>query len=134
MIDDASESNNEDISNTVDNNQSQIPLEVERIDNNDGNTITSELASHASSRPTRTGEELVISDWVRKGLFKYSKFVTTKEDMDYGQPLSLFALEENNITVDQQKWWYNHKRCIVQTLKDKRGCVIESIRLVFKSK
>ena len=52
VIDDASESNNEDISNTFDNNQSQIPLEVERVDNNDGNTITSELASHASSRPT----------------------------------------------------------------------------------
>lgn len=133
-IDNTRDTNNTDLTNKDDNNVTQIPVEVERIENNDEKTITSELGSHASSRSTKSGEEVMISDWVRKGLFKYSKFVTSKEDLEYGQALSLFALEENNIVNDQQKWWYSHKKCIVQTLKEKRGCVIDSIRLVFKSK
>src|SRR5687768_8251881 len=110
------------------------PVEVWRNDDTDGITVTSDLASHASSRGKKSGESLLISDWVRRGLFRYCKFVTCSDELEYGEPLSLFALEENNILENKQKWWNMNKKLIVQTLKEKRGCVSESIKLVFKSK
>src|SRR5687768_4186586 len=111
-----------------------ISEEVQKVDDNDGSTITSDLASSTSSCHQKSGDGLVVSDWVQKVLFKYCKFVTSADDMDYGQPLSLFAIEENNIEMEQQKWWNKHKRTITQTLKEKRGCVVESIKSIFKSK
>lgn len=113
---------------------SPIPVEVQRMNNNDGGTITSDLASYASSHQQKSGDCLVVSDWVQKGLFKYCKFVTRSDDMEYGQPLSLFAIEENSIMTDKQKWWNEHKRTITQILKEKQGCVVESIQSMFKSK
>ena len=100
----------------------------------DGNASTSDLASQTSSRVQKTGESMIIADWVRKVLFKFCKFVTCPEDMEYGQPLSLFVFEENNIMNLKQNWWFNHKKGIVKTLNEKRNCVIDSIKNIFKSK
>ena len=107
---------------------------VPRNSDIDGNTSTSDLASQSSSRVQKTGESIIIADWVQKGLFKFCKFVTSQEDMEYGQPLSLFAFEENNIVNQKQKWWYDHKKGIVKTLKEKRNCVVDSLKNIFKSK
>ena len=96
-------------------------------------TVTSDLASVASSRQQKLNESIVILDWVWKGLFKYCKFVTSSESMEYSEWLSLFALEENNIT-NEKKQWNVHKKGIVHTLNEKRGCVVESINIIFKSK
>ena len=109
------------------NDVAPVPVIVQRIDDNDGNTTTSDLASMTSSRQQKTGKCLIIADWVQKGLFKYCKFITSSDNMEYGQPLSEFTLEENNIVIERQKWWNGHKRTIVQTLKEKRGCVVETV-------
>ena len=107
---------------------------VPRTDEIDANTTTSELGSELSSKQCISGESRLICDWVRKGLFKYCKFITSHDSMDYGQELCLFALEENNITSDQRQWWSLHKKTIINLLNEKRGCVVESIKNIFKSK
>ena len=89
-------------------------IEVPMTQEADANTTTSDLASQASSRQLKTGESLMISDWVQKGLFKYCKFITSTASMAYGEPLSLFALEENNVLTDKQKWWNTHKKEIIK--------------------
>src|SRR5687767_9689859 len=98
-----------------------ISIEIPILDEVATNTLISELALVTSSCKQKSGEDMMISDWVRSGLFKYYKFITSSDSMEYGQLLSLFCLEENNITNDKQQWWLKHKRDIVQTLNETRG-------------
>src|SRR5687768_8920418 len=79
----------------------------------DANTMTSELGPQTSSRQHKMGESMIISDWVQKTFFKYCKCVTCLEELEYGQPFSEFALEENNVPEEKQKWWNKHKKEIV---------------------
>ena len=62
----------------------------------DTTTMTSDLGSQTSIWQCKTGESMIITEWVQKTLFKYCKFITGQEELEYGQPLSEFALEENN--------------------------------------
>ena len=87
-----------------------------------------------SSKQQKSGETRLICDWVRKDLFKYCKFVTSHNSMDYGEPLCQFCLDEHNIVTDQRQWWNLHKKNIVKTLNEKQGCVVKSIKIIFKSK
>ena len=97
------------LTQNVDKPASIVVLRSEELD---GNTSTSDLASVASSRVQKSGEFILIADWVRKCLFKYCKFVTNRDSVEYGQPLSLFCLEENNIMTDKQIWWKANKRVL----------------------
>jgi len=115
-------------------NDTPETIVVCQVSDVDGNTTTSDLASTTSSRQQKTGESMLLADWVRKGLFKYCKFVTSNDELDYGEPLSLFVLDENNINNEKQKWWNSKKKFVVQTLNEKRGCVAEAIKIIFKSK
>ena len=54
--------------------------------------------------------------------------------MDYGEELSLFCFEENNVMSNKRNWWNKHKKDIAHTLNEKRGCVVESIKIIYKSK
>ena len=112
----------------------QLPDIILTKEKDDNNTTTSELESITSSKKKKTGESLLLCDWVRKSLFKYCKFVTSNNSMDYRQPLCLFTLEENNVSEGKQKWWNTHKRDIVKMLNEKRGCMVESLKAIFKSK
>ena len=110
-----------------------LPLVIHTKDKGDNVTITSKLESISSSRKKKTGESVLLCDWVRKSLFKYCKFITSADVLEYGQPVCLFTLEENNVVVDKEKWWNLHKKCIVKTLNEKQGCVVESLKASFKS-
>ena len=63
----------------------------------DSNTTTSEFESIASSKKKKTEKCLLIFDWVKKSLFKYCKFVTSDDSLEYSQPICLFTLKENNV-------------------------------------
>lgn len=120
------------VENEVD---TQIPsIIVQTLDEIETGTTTSDMVSISSSRQPNYLKNVILSNWVRKGLFRYCKFVTTQESLEYDQPLCLFTLEENNITCDKKKWWFDHKKEIVRTLNEKRGCVVESLKTIFKSK
>lgn len=116
------------------NSTDQLPDIILTKEKDDNNTTTSELESITSSKKKKTGECLLLCDWVRKNLFRYCKFVTSDDSMEYGQPLCLYTLEENNVTEGKQNWWNWHKRDIVKTLNEKRGCIVESLKAIFKSK
>ena len=111
-----------------------VTILIPGLNDTNVSTATSDLGSHSSSQQHKTGESLIISVWVRKVLFKYCKFVTQEESLDYGQALCEFSLEENNVTLEKQKWWNKHKKGIVKTLNEKRGCVVEGLKNIFKSK
>ena len=91
------------------------------------------MASAASSSIHKSNDFILIAEMVRKSLFKFCKFVTNSDSVEYGQPFSLFCLEEMKIVIDQHNWWKAHRKCIVKTLNEKRGCVVESLKTVFKS-
>ena len=111
----------------------QASIVIHQSEEVDGNTSTSDLASAASSSIHKSSEFILIAEMVRKCLFKFCKFVTNSDSVEYGQPFSLFCLEELKIVIDQQNWWKAHRKGIVQTLNKKRGCVVESLKTVFKS-
>lgn len=110
-----------------------IPNIIHTKEKDDNITLTSELESVTSSKRKKNGETLLLCDWVRKSLFKYCKFITSDDSLEYDQPICLFTLEENNVTEGKQKWWNLHKKIIVKTLNEKRGCVVESLKASFKS-
>ena len=83
---------------------SQLPDIILTKEKDNNNTTASELESITSSKKKKTGECLLLCDWVRKSLFKYCKFVTSNDSMEYGQPICLFTLEENNVTEGKQNW------------------------------
>lgn len=114
-------------------------ITIENKGSRDDSTVLSDSTSKEDdssmwSRKKKTGESLLIADWVRESLFKFCKFVTSDDMMDYGEPLCLYALEGNNIKEDKEKWWKLHKKDIGKTLSEKRNSVIDSIKLEFKSK
>ena len=57
----------------------------------------------------------------------------SEDKLEYGQPVCLFTLEENNVIEGKEKWWNLHKKDIVRTLNEKQGCVVESLKACFKS-
>lgn len=97
-------------------------------------TATSELVFVLSSVKQKSGESIIICDWVRKCLFKYCKFITSSTSMEYGEALSVFCIEENNVTSNKKNWWNKHKKDIACTLNEKWGCVVELIKIIYKSK
>ena len=117
--------NHDVVTDETNNSTEQLPDIILTKDKDNNNTTTSELGSITSSKKKKTGESLLLCNWVRKSLFKYCKFVTSDDSMEYGQPLC-YTLEENNVTVGKQNWWNLHKKDIVKTLNKKRGCMVES--------
>jgi len=111
-----------------------VSIIVPQQQEQDTETATSELPSVSSSLKPKSGEIIIICDWVRKHLFKYCKFITSATTMDYGEELSVFCVEENNVMSNKRNWWNKHKKDIARTLNKKRGCVVESIKLIYKSK
>lgn len=98
------------------------------------NITTNQAGIQTVIHNLKSPESIIIADWVRKGLFKFCKFVTSSESLEYRQPFCLFAISENNIISNEQIWWRTHKKDIVKTLNEKRGCVVENIKNLFKSK
>lgn len=72
----------------------------------DVTSISCDNNSSTLGKTPKSGESSLIADWVRKSLFRFCKFVTSEEMMEYGQPICLFALEENNVIEEDKKMWW----------------------------
>eukprot|EP00978_Attheya_sp_CCMP212_P005589 scaffold12534_cov63-Attheya_sp.AAC.2 len=85
------------------------------------------LNQQRSNELMLTNEQLlgIVSKTVRLELFHHVKFVTSPNELDWGQPIQRWIFQKVNFSEDKslKDFWAKHCRCVLLTLNKKRGNV-----------
>jgi hypothetical protein len=96
------------------------------------------LNQQRSNELLLTNDQLlgIVSKTVRLELFHRVKFVTSPNELNWGQPIQRWIYKQVNFSGDKsfKDFWAKHCRCVRLTLNKKRGNVTTEVKSSFMSK